>query len=86
VLTIKFSDHALLKLEILRTHGVQLSIELIQDVVTKPEKLMAGYKGRKIAQGSFDADHVLRVVYEEHHDKIVIITFYPRKRERYDED
>ena len=54
--------------------------------MTKPEKLMEGYKGRKIAQRSFDPDHVLRVVYEEHPGETVIITFYPGRRERYDKD
>lgn len=84
--SIRFSDHALLKLEILKAHGVHLNRELVQDAVTKPEKLTEGYKGRKIAQKSLDPDHILRVVYDEHPDEIVIITFYPGRRERYAKD
>jgi len=63
-----------------------LSRELIQDIVMKPEKVIEGYKGRKIAQKSFDPDHVLRVIYEEHTGEAVIITFYPGRRQRYDKD
>jgi len=63
---VRFSDHAHLKLEILKTHGILLDRELIQDVVLRPQKVEQGYRGRKIAQKSLDPDHVLRVVYEEH--------------------
>ncbi|MBM3118899.1 MAG: DUF4258 domain-containing protein [Chloroflexi bacterium] len=83
---IRFSDHTLLKLEILKAHGLPLDMELTQNVIAKPEQLMKGYHGRKIAQKGLDLNHVLRVVYEEHHDEIVVITFYPGRRERYDKD
>ena len=52
----------------------------------RPQKLEQGYGGRAIAQKGLDHDHVLRVVYEEHPDELVIITFYPGRRERYDKD
>jgi len=84
--SITFSEHAHLKLEILRAHGILLNVELIQDVVSNPEKVEEGYKGRIIAQKGLDPDHVLRVVYEKHAEEIVIVTFYPGKRERYDKD
>jgi hypothetical protein len=83
---VRFSDHAHLKLEILKTHGILLDRELIEDVVLRPQKLEQGYGGRKIAQKGLDPDHVLRVVYEEHPEELVIITFYPGRRERYDKD
>lgn len=84
--SVKFSEHAHLKLEILRAHGILLNVELIQDVVTNPDKVEEGYKGRKIAQKGLDLHHVLRVVYEKHNEDITVITFYPGKRERYDKD
>lgn len=57
---IRFSQHALLKLE--------------------------GYGGRKIAQGPLDESRVLRVVYEEKGDDIIIVTFYPGRRQRYEKN
>lgn len=63
-----------------------LNIEIMKDVVDHPQRIVEGYKGRKIAQKELDLDHVLRVVYEEHADEIVIITFYPGRKERYDKD
>ena len=51
---VRFSDHAHLKLEILKTHGILLDRELIEDVVLRPQKLEPGYGGRKIAQKGLD--------------------------------
>ena len=51
-----------------------------------PQRIAEGYKGRKIAQKELDLDHVLRVIYEEHANEIVIVTFYPGRKERYGKD
>jgi hypothetical protein len=47
--SIKFSEHAYLKLDILKLHGILLTIEVVQDAVVNPEKIEEGYKGRMIA-------------------------------------
>ena len=52
--------------------------------VKEPEKVEKGRKGRMIAQRTIDVEHVLRVVYEEKDNEIVVITFYPARRERYE--
>jgi len=52
--------------------------------VQKPEKVEAGYQGRKVAQRGITERHVLRVIYEEGSEDIRVVTFYPGKRSRYE--
>lgn len=83
---IEHSDHLLLKIEILKAHGIDLSIEKINDIIRFPDTIDKGYKNRLIAQKRMDDEHVLRVVYEEQADKIIAITVYPGRRLRYEKD
>jgi len=83
---IEFSLHSLLKIEILKAHGVDVSKEIIEDIVRNPDKIDVGYKERLIAQKGFDDTHVFRVVYEEFPDKRYVITVYPGRRSRYEKD
>lgn len=83
---IKFSDHALLKIEILRGHGITIEEDFINGAFEQPDKINRGYKDRFIIQEKWDEEHVLRVVYEEYTDHILIITLYPGRRERYEKD
>jgi hypothetical protein len=63
-----------------------LERELIVNTIRNATAVFEGYRGRKIAQGPLDARRVLRVVYEEGDDDILVITFYPGRRERYEQD
>lgn len=83
---IDFSLHSLLKIEILRSHGIDVSKEIVENVVKIPDRIEEGYKDRLIAQKGFDETRVLRVVYEMLPDKIYIVTFYPGRRSRYEKD
>ncbi|MCI2425363.1 DUF4258 domain-containing protein [Candidatus Acetothermia bacterium] len=83
---IEFSLHSLLKIEVLKAHGVNISKEIVEDIVRNPDRIDAGYKERLIAQKGFDVMHVLRVVYEEFPDKKHVITVYPGRRSRYEKD
>ncbi len=83
---IEFSLHSLLKIEILKAHGVDVSKETIEDIVRNPDKIDMGYKEKRIAQKGLDDAHVLRVIYEEFPDKKYVITFYPGRRSRYEKD
>jgi len=83
---IEFSLHSLLKIEILRSHGIDVSKEIVENVVRTPDRINEGYKDRLIAQKGFDATRVLRVVYETLPDKIYIVTVYPGRRSRYEKD
>ncbi|MBI4823089.1 MAG: DUF4258 domain-containing protein [Nitrospirae bacterium] len=83
---IKHSNHLLLKIELLKAHGLELSKEKIDDIIRFSDKIEKGHKGRLIAQKRLDDEHVLRVVYEEHEDKILVITVYPGRKIRYEKD
>uniref|UniRef100_A0A7C1GB92 DUF4258 domain-containing protein n=1 Tax=Thermofilum adornatum TaxID=1365176 RepID=A0A7C1GB92_9CREN len=78
---IKFTTHAEEKLKRLKNLGV--TKEKVLKVLTNPQKIVSGYRGRKIAQGLLTWELLLRIVYEED-DKILVITVYPCKRERYE--
>jgi len=83
---IEFSPHSLLKIEILRSHGIDVSKEIVENIVRTPDRIDKGYKERSIAQKGFDDTRVLRVVYEVLPDKIYVITVYPGRRPRYEKD
>lgn len=83
---ISFTDHALTKIEILKNHGWEISRQIVEDTIKEPDIIETGYKGRKIAQKRLTDRHVLRVVYEEKDEKITIVTMYPGRRSRYEED
>ncbi len=83
---IRFSEYARVKFDVLASHGMPLDQALIEAIVRSPTKTDRGYAGRTIAQGDLDRSRVLRVVYEDERNEIVIVTFYPGRRERYDKD
>ncbi len=83
---IHFTDHALMKIELLKTHGVKVSRELIEDTLRNPDIIDRGYKNRLIAQKRITERHVLRVVYEEKDGEFTVITIYPGRRSRYEKD
>ena len=72
----KFKDLAELKIYILRTK--------VDSIIKKPINIdeVSDFPN-KIATGILDKTHVLRIVYREEDGKIVIVTFYPGKKERY---
>ncbi len=79
-----YSSHVIAKIGILKKHGIDVDKNLVEEIVTHPEKLEVGYKNRLIAQKRIDETHVLRVVYEEKNNIILIITIYPGRINRYD--
>lgn len=83
---IKFSDHALLKIEILRNHGIIIDKDFVKEGFSNLEKIEQGYRSRLILQRELDQEHVLRIVYEEFVDHILIITLYPARRKRYEKN
>lgn len=83
---IEFSLHSLLKMEILKSHGMNVSKEIVENIVRNPDRIDIGYKDRLVAQKGFDEPRVLRVVYETLPDKIYVVTVYPGRRSRYEKD
>lgn len=49
--------------------------ELVISTIEKPDSLDEGYGGRKVAQRSLNGK-LIRVIYEERDDEILIITAY----------
>ena len=45
-----FSKHAEYKLQLLRQHGFEFSKKEIEEIVKNPDRVSAGYLGRKIAE------------------------------------
>jgi hypothetical protein len=82
--SIKFIPHALRKFKLLQEYGFYITEEEVIEIVKNPGKIMTGKKGRKIAQCKISDDHILRVVFEEKERDIEVITFYPARRERYE--
>jgi hypothetical protein len=56
----------------------------MMEILQSPERILAAYSGRKIAQGALTNDLMLRVVYEETEGGILVITMYPAERRRYE--
>jgi len=46
---IEFNPHSLLKIEILRSHGIEVSKEIVENIVRAPDRIDKGYKDRLIA-------------------------------------
>ncbi len=82
---IVFSKHAEMKFDILKKHGFSIAKDLIVFTLENPDSVMPGYRGRKIAQKVIDDNHVIRVVFEDLPETIRVITFYPGRRERYED-
>jgi len=66
--------------------NIAVDKDFIKNAIIYPDKTGYGYKGRLVAQKRLDDDHVLRVVYEEYTDHILVVTLYPGRRERYEKD
>ena len=84
-MNIRFTTHAESKFSLLEEFGVSISRAQVEEVVKEPAKVEESRKNRKVAQAPLDDAHVLRVVYEESGDELVVVTFYPARRERYED-
>jgi len=59
-----------------------LSRSTVLETVTHPYSVIDGKYGRRIAQ-KVQEDHLVRVVFEEHEDHLLIVTAYPSNQKRY---
>lgn len=81
---IVFSKHSLEKIKILNKHRFRISKKTIVDIMKNPDKIICGYNGRKIAQKITNKRYIIRVIFIEYLGFKRIITIYPAKRGRYD--
>jgi hypothetical protein len=79
---INLSPHAKEKLKRLVQSGI--TEEKAIKTIRNPESLILGYFDRKIAQSSLTDELLLRVIYEETDNNILVITLYPAERRRYE--
>ncbi len=80
--SIELSPHAKEKIKRLIVTGI--TEEKAVKTVRNPESLTLGYFGRKIAQSTLTDELLLRVIYEETDNNILVVTLYPAKRKRYE--
>lgn len=80
-----FTDHAKKKFRILKEHGFPVAKKIVVKTVKQPDSISKGRKGRLIAQKRLDVKHLLRVIYIKKEKKRIIITFYPARRDRYED-
>ena len=81
---ILFSEHSLLKIDLLSERGIAIAQEFVVETVKSPDRRELG-EGEKItAQKQLDENLLLRVVYREYEAFILVITLYPGRRSRYE--
>ena len=83
-MAIRFTKHALEKFTVLQKHGVFITKQKVLDTVTNPELVDTQSRAPLIvSQSTLDQTRVLRVVYRQEVEIIVIITFYPGRKSQY---
>lgn len=83
-MAIRFTKHALEKFEVLRRHGVFITKAKVLMTVTNPEFVDRQSRAPlTVSQSTLDQRRVLRVVYRQEGQNIVIITFYPGRKSQY---
>lgn len=79
---VKFTRHAVVKFEVVKHYGFEISEKQVVETVLNPERLdKRDYQ--YFAIKTINSRHALRVVYEERKGYLVVITFYPVRRKRY---
>jgi hypothetical protein len=81
---VRFTQHAREKFEILARHNFVVTEAQVVEALTSPDKVDTD-REPMVAQKVFDEKHVLRVVFRVEGDDKVIITFYPGRRQRYED-
>lgn len=79
---VKFTMHAAEKFGFLKNYGFEVAEEQVVDAVLRPDRLDEK-SGQFFATKVLGLKYALRVVYKKRKDYLVVITFYPVRRERY---
>jgi ribulose-5-phosphate 4-epimerase/fuculose-1-phosphate aldolase len=81
---VRFTKHAREKFKVLQNHGVFIPETRVVETVLNPEFVDRETRAPLfVVQGTLDQSHVLRVVYRQEENVIVIITFYPGRMSQY---
>ncbi|MEM3463671.1 MAG: hypothetical protein QXL91_02305 [Candidatus Bathyarchaeia archaeon] len=79
---VKFTKHATEKFVLLNRYGFGISVGSVMSAVLNPDRLERR-NNQFFAVKLLDSKYALRVVYEKRKGFLVVITFYPVRRERY---
>ena len=79
---IRFTKHAREKFDFVKHYGFEVNEEKVLEAVRNPTRLDQR-KTQYFATKAIDDKYALRAVYEKRKDYILVITFYPVRRERY---
>ena len=79
---VEFTKHAYDKFELLRKYGFEISRATVEEAVASPY-LVGRRDDQVLVLKPLDREYALRVVYKMVNDNIVVVTFYPVKRKRF---
>lgn len=79
---IKFTKHAVDEFEVVKRYGFGISKKQVTETALNPERL-SKRNDQFFAVKVMNSKHALRVVHEKRKGYLVVITFYPIRRERY---
>jgi len=79
---VKFTKHAVAKFEVVKHYGFEISNKQVVETVFNPERFDKR-NDQYFAIKIINSEYALRVVYEKRKGYLVVITFYPVRRERY---
>ena len=79
---VRFTKHAKQKFTLLRRYGFDIPEASVTDAVTNPARVDPR-DDQLLALKPLNREYAIRVVYRIVNDHIVVVTFYPVKRERF---
>jgi len=77
-----FTKHAREKFDFVRHYGFEVDERKVLETIRNPSRLNQKY-AQYFATKPIDSTYALRVVYEKRKDYLLVVTFYPVRRERY---
>jgi len=82
---VRFTEHAFMKILLLKNNGFDISQVFVEKVIQNPEFITNEKFGRKAAYLSIDEKLAIRIIYENSEDIIVVTVMIVRKI-RYEKD
>ncbi len=83
---VRFTKHALEKIEKLQTRGLPVTREWVIQAISTPDSVKRDKNDILIAQRCLNEKLLIRVVYRELAAFVLAITVYPGRRSRYEKN
>jgi len=77
-----FTKHASEKFDLLKRYGFVVSSEFVEGAIANPDRVDQR-ANLTFAIKTLNEEYGLRVIYRRTNDNIVVVTFYPVRRERF---